>query len=145
MKQSKMQLIQAYFARLKARKLHKDRKEGPISAGTITAIQNSITNRWLLNINYEGSEEISPGRRWIESYTYGIHKTTFNRVLRAWEYQGTTLTEVPGWKLFRLDRIRGTAPLTSKKFNKPRLLFNPDDEDMSVIIQAVTFPNAPQS
>ena len=141
MNQSKMQSIQAYFARIKAPKLYKDRKEGPILPNTITAITNSITNRWLINLFYEGSFEISPGRRWVEIYTYGLHRTTFNHVIRAWQYQGTTLSIEPAWKLFRLDRIRSTAPLTTKVFNKPRFLFNPDDEDMSLIIQVVKFPD----
>lgn len=140
-----MYCIEPWKSRLKSlmfsnrRKVYKDRKEGPILANTEIAIVNSIKNRWLLNIFYEGDEENSPGRRWIEPYCYGLNKFTGNHVLRAWQYQGTTTTEIPGWKLFRADRCRGTAPLTSKRFNKPRILYNPNDEDMSSIIIAAEF------
>jgi hypothetical protein len=147
MKVNKTDLIRTYFAGIRKKSYAKNRKEGPILANTEIAIVNSIKNRWLLNIYYDGLEEGpgGPGRRWIEPYVYGLSKFTGNHLLRAWQYQGATLSIVPGWKLFRADLIRGTAPLTSKTFNKPRILYNPDDEDMSSIIIAVSFPDIPSN
>lgn len=123
------------------RAAHRERKEGPILGNVPIAITNCITNRWLLNIYYQGDKELSPGRRWIECYVWGLNKFTSNNVLRAWQLSGVTTTDQPGWKLFRLDRIRNTAVLSSKTFNKPRILYNPFDEDMSTIFMSVTFPD----
>src|ERR1700722_14753629 len=95
-------LIEHLFAKLPKPKLHKDRKEGPIRKNVEQSILNSIKNRWFLYISYEGSEEVSAGSRYILPYTYGFHKTTFNHVLRAWQYSGTSLetrSEIPGWRL----------------------------------------------
>lgn len=135
--------ITALFARSKIKKPYMNRKEGPILANVETAILNSIKFRWLLNVSYVGFDEFgnSPGRRWVECYTYGLHKTTLNHLVRCWQYKGVTTSEIPGWKLFRLDRIRGVAVLSSKTFNTPRFLFNPFDEDMGSIISVVKFPD----
>lgn len=126
-------------------KLHKSSKEGPIRPATKEALKNSIENRWLLNIYYEGDEENSPGYRWIEPFVWGIHHTSGNNVLRAWQYRGQTLTpdNFPYWRMFRLDRIRSTAPLTNAVFNKPRPEYNPDDKQMSKIIERVNFDKEP--
>lgn len=135
--------IRTLFARTKARKAYKDRKEGAISQNVIDAVTNCINNRWLLNILYEPGpeEDIKPGRRWVEVYTYGLSKFTGNHLIRIFQYKGVTQTD-QGWKLFRLDRCRSTA-VSTKSFNKPRILFNPDgDADMSTIFLQVQFPNA---
>src|ERR1700749_4173632 len=95
-------------------KAHKQRNEGPIRSNVKDALKNSIRHRWLLNIYYEGDKENAPGRRWIEPYVWGLHVKSGNNVLRAWQYKGKTTTIQPGWKMFRLDRIRNTAPLTTK-------------------------------
>jgi hypothetical protein len=119
-------------------KLHKGRKEGPIRPQTKEAITNSIKNRWLLNIYYEGDEETEPGYRWIEPYVWGLRIKTGNNILRAYQYKGKTLTEW-GWKTFRLDRIASTAPLTSATFSKPRPKYHPNDKHMTKIIERVSF------
>lgn len=126
-------------------KLHKEPKEGPIRPATKEAITNSIKNRWLINIYYEGDKENVAGYRWIEPYVWGIHHTSGNNVLRAWQYKGQTLTpeNFPYWRLFRMDRIRSTAPLTNTAFNKPRPEYNPDDKQMSKIIERVDFGKEP--
>jgi hypothetical protein len=120
-------------------KLHKGRKEGPIRPQTKEAIKNSIENRWLLNIYYEGDEETEPGYRWCEPYCWGLRIKTNNNILRAYQYRGKTLTEW-GWKTFRLDRISSTAPLTSATFSKPRPKYNPNgDKHMTKIFMQVKF------
>ena len=128
----------------------RDRIQGPISPTVRDAINNSIDNRWPLNIYYMGDEENAPGRRWVEPYVWGVHKLTQNDVLRAWQFRGqsaatstysvSTPMPIPGgWRLFRLDRISNTAPLTSKTFDKPRAKYNPDDKQMSGIKNRVDF------
>lgn len=131
-------LIEAKPPKVKA---HKDRKEGPIRPQTKEAILNSIKHKWLLNIYYEGDQENRPGYRWLEPYVWGLYEKTNNNILRAYQYRGQTLTPEnhPGWRMFRLDRISGTAPLTSAYFSKPRPLYNPDDKHMSKIIARVDF------
>ena len=126
----------------------KAQPEKPIQQGAIKdfvkkAINNSIDHRWLLNINYEGDAENVPGRRWVEPYVWGNHVRTQNDVLRAWQYQGTSAKTKgidKGWKMFRLDRITNTAPLTTKTFDRARPGYNPDDKHMSGIKNKVEFP-----
>jgi hypothetical protein len=124
------------------------KKEGPIRSNVKIAIKNSIEHRWLLNINYEGDAENDPGYRWVEPCVWGNSKYTGNELLRAWQYRGTTVgssgyskTHPRGWRTFRLDRIAGTAPLTSHTFDKPRPDYNPDgDKLMSGVKMQVQFP-----
>ena len=133
-------------------------KEGPIRANVKIAIKNAIENRWLLNIYYEGDQENQPGYRWIEPYVWGNNVYSGNEVLRAWqykEYNGRISTTVPsstysknypdGWRMFRLDRIKSTAPLTNAHFDVPRDKYHEHDKLMSGIKMAVNFgKNNPQ-
>jgi hypothetical protein len=111
------------------------------SNSTRQAVQNSIKNRWLMNVYYTGDKENAPGRRWIEPYAYGVHKKSGNEILRAWQYQGKTTSIQPGWKMFRLDRFGAVLPLTTKTFDKPRDNYNAQDKDMSKVILAAKFDN----
>lgn len=139
--------VALYFQRLELLKLKtsythtKQQKEGPVSAATIQAIQNSIGNRWPLYMFYIGDAEHVPGYRWVEPYTYGLSKFTNNQLLRAYQYKGVSTGITEGFKTFRLDRIRNTAPLTSKHFDTPRPLWSGGgDLLMSSVFLDVTFP-----
>lgn len=118
-------------------KLYKNRLEGPILPFVITAVTNCINHRYLLNFFYEGSLEAAPGYRWAEVYVYGRSKFTLNHLIRAYQYKGTTESIVEEWKTFRMDRIRSTAVLTTKTFNKPRPLYNDEGDGLmgSIILQ----------
>jgi len=90
-------------------------------------------------VTYEGDSEVSAGKRYIEIFTYGKSRFTGNELIRAYQISGTSTTDVEGFKLFRLDRIRATTPLTTKHF-KNRPLFTPgSDADLSIIIAQVEF------
>lgn len=131
----------------KAKKLDLTRgsKEGPIRPQSLEAVENSIKHRWLLSIYYLGDAENSAGFRWIEPLVLGIHRKSGNKILRAWQYRGQTLTpdNFPFYRMFRMDRIKNTAPLTNATFNKPRPEYNPHDKDMSKILARVNFGSTP--
>lgn len=63
-------------------------------------ICNAIQNRKLVSFYYKGHQRVLvPG-------AYGLHKTTRNKLLRAYQVRGTRNTgETPGWGLFKLDDI----------------------------------------
>lgn len=119
----------------------KDRKQGHIRPQVKEAIKNCIENRWLLQFYYEGDKETAPGSRYAEVYLWGDRKGTGTEQIRAWQYAGKTTSWNPGWATFRLDRIKNTAPITTKTFDKPRPLYNPDDKHMSGIKMRVSFDN----
>jgi hypothetical protein len=123
-------------------KLYKNRLQGPILPNTKIAIRNAIANRWLLRVSYEGDNQNAPGSRYVEPYVWGLSRYTGNDLLRVYQYAGDTTTIMEGWKTFRLDRIRATNPLTTKKFNKARPLYNyTGDLDFNIIIAQVSFDN----
>lgn len=107
----------------------------------------AIDSRYRVNINYMGDEETEPGKRTIEVYAFGLSKSG-NLVIRAYQGFGKTMTVIPGWKMFRLDRINSWEPINIKKgiFNSPISdrtdvpPFNPNgDKSMSTVYKVVQF------
>lgn len=131
--------------KVRKKDLNRGRSQGHISNTVQEGIKNSIKNRWLVYINYQGDEEQSAFSRWCEPYVLGIREETDNLTLRCYIYKGKTMhpNKFPGWRTVRLDRIQSMAPLTNSVFNKPRPLYNPDDKQMSKIIERVNFDNEP--
>jgi predicted DNA-binding transcriptional regulator YafY len=121
---------------------HRGRDERPIKPSVKEAIKNCIENRWLLQFYYIGDSEQAPGSRKVEPYLWGIRKETGTEQLRAWQFEGKTVSYNPGWATFRLDRITATAPMTSRTFDHARPLYNPDDKMMSKIIMRVQLPGS---
>jgi hypothetical protein len=138
--QYKIPSLEYTYALLAKPKDYLGRIQGNILPNSITAVTNCINNRWLLYVLYQGDRENVGGPRWIECYVLGKNKYTGNLMVRCWQYKGKTTTDIPKWATFRLDRIRSTAVLTTKTFDKPRPFYNPDDLNMSEIVAAVTFP-----
>jgi hypothetical protein len=70
-------------------------------------IEQAIDTKKRVIINYEGDPEhgIAPGTRYIDVYSY-ILTTAGNQAIRAYQPMGDTASDVPSWKLFRLDRIK---------------------------------------
>lgn len=70
-------------------------------------IEQAIDTKKRVIINYEGDSEhgIAPGIRYIDVYSY-ILTTAGNAAIRAYQPMGDTASDVPSWKLFRLDRIK---------------------------------------
>lgn len=113
----------------------------------------SIENSDIAYIYYAGDNTVNRGYRTIEPYALGIHGSSGNLVLRAWQQAGASDSgrppkrqkdEIPGWRLFRLDGITSFMK-TFKKFDptNPRPKYNPNDSDMSDILAAVTTDGIP--
>lgn len=81
-------------------------------------IAKSIDKHQVVTIYYKGDDTINAGFRDIEVYTLGISKAG-NTIIRAWQRRGVTDTEVPGWKIFRTDKITSWIPKKDKFFSKP--------------------------
>lgn len=81
-------------------------------------VERAITNHDRIRINYEGDETIIAGERDVEPYVLGLSKAG-NPILRAYQYRGVTDTEQPGWKTFRLDKIRDWNDLNEIPFRTP--------------------------
>jgi hypothetical protein len=62
-----------------------------------------------------------------------------NTVIRAWEREGASFTAqkgeqpLPGWRLFRVDRIGSFNLNPTETFDSPRPLYNPNDKGMTDI------------
>jgi predicted DNA-binding transcriptional regulator YafY len=102
-------------------------------------IVNSIKNRKKCVIYYDGDEPGGRGLREIEPVCLGTSKAG-NKVLRAWDEEGSSHTAylgekpLPGWRLFRVDKILSIKP-TGETFDQMRPNFNPNgDKSMTSVI-----------
>ena len=80
-------------------------------------VETAIENHQTARIYYEGDETLARGWRWVEPYVLGLSKAG-NLILRAYQIQGVTDTEQPGWKTFRIDKISNWVK-TPKTFYSP--------------------------
>jgi predicted DNA-binding transcriptional regulator YafY len=120
-------------------KLYNTLKNLIVEVAAIDNIVDSIRNRKRVVIYYDGDEPGGRGLRVIEPVCYGYSKAD-NPVLRAWDYEGASHTAylgekpLPGWRLFRVDRITYYQP-SAEVFNEPRPNYNPNgDKSMSKVI-----------
>jgi hypothetical protein len=117
---------------------------------SIDGVVNAIKKRQVVVIYYDGDEPGGRGLRQIEPVALGTSKAG-NKILRAWDEEGASHTAykgeqpLPGWRLFRLDKILSIKP-TGEIYNtpKPGYNFNGDKSMVSVIINA-KFDNQPPS
>ena len=100
---------------------------------------SAIKNKEVCVIYYDGDEPGGRGLRVIEPVCLGTSKRG-NKVLRAWDYEGashrgyTGEKPLPGWRMFRLDKILVFRP-TGENFEEIRPNFNPNgDKSMKSII-----------
>jgi predicted DNA-binding transcriptional regulator YafY len=115
---------------------------------SLDSIIDAIKNRHRVIIYYDGDEPGGRGIREIEPVCLGVSKAG-NRVLRAWDNEGSSHTAyigdqpLPGWRLFRLDKILSNKP-TGEVYNeiRPGYNLNGDKSMVSVIINA-KFGNEP--
>ena len=85
-----------------------------------SSVENAIEKKQRVRryydpkINRTPNEEDKylPGFRNIETYVYGVSKAG-NPIIRAYQINGVTETDSPGWKTFRLDRITSWRPYPS--------------------------------
>jgi len=101
-------------------------------------INKAIDNKIIIKIFYRGDKNIAAGQRTIEVYAYGL-SSAGNPVMRAFQLAGDTQTEMPDWKLFRIDRISRWVE-TNQRFDQPRPKFNPNgDRSMSTVYKIAKF------
>jgi predicted DNA-binding transcriptional regulator YafY len=111
---------------------------------SLNDIQNSIRDRNVTTIYYDGDNPGGTGLREIEPVCVGYSKAG-NLVLRAWDREGASHTAtigekpLPGWRLFRVDKIFTYKP-SLDKFNEPRPNYNPNgDKSMTRVILNAKF------
>jgi len=98
-------------------------------------VTNSIKNRNIVTFYYDGDKDGGQGLRVIEPYCVGTSKKG-NKVVRAYDLEGASHTAktgeqpLPGWRLFRLDRIGSYSPDPRETFDVPKPLYNPNDKGM---------------
>ena len=101
-------------------------------------INKAIDNKIRIKIFYRGDKNIAAGQRTVEVYAYGL-SSAGNPVMRAFQLAGDTQTEIPDWKLFRVDRISRWVE-TNQRFDQPRPKFNPNgDRSMSTVYKIAKF------
>lgn len=111
---------------------------------SVDSVVNAIKNKQKVVVYYDGDEPGGRGLREIEPVCLGTSKAG-NKVLRAWDDEGASHTAykgeqpLPGWRLFRLDKILSLKP-TGENFAEMRPNFNPNgDKSMTSIIIIVKF------
>ena len=111
----------------------------PKGGNKIEMIVESIKNRNIVVMYYDGDEPGGKGNREIEPVCFGYSKAD-NQVLRAWDFLGASHTDylgtqpLPGWRLFRVDRIATYLP-TAEKFDEIRPDYNKTgDKSMNRVI-----------
>lgn len=93
-------------------------------------LEDAIREKKVVLIRYKDGPIVLPGHRTIEPHAFGT-ATSGNQVVRAWLREGVSKTgdsgknPVPGWRLFRLDRIKSIEVL-DEKF-KTRMGYNSKD------------------
>ncbi len=110
-------------------KLYNSLKGLILEAANRVEIEEAIKGRNVVSIYYAGDTTLNPGWRTIEPVCDGMSRTkvgTGNLVVRAWQREGATdrPRTMPGWRLFRADRITTWNP-TLDTFEEPRPHFNP--------------------
>ena len=115
-----------------------------LEVASMDDVQRAIKQKQVVTIFYDGDEPGGRGLRTIEPVCLGFSKSG-NRVLRGWDMEGASHTAklgdqpLPGWRLFRLDKIRNSSP-TNDTFETPRPYFNPKgDKHMSQIFELAKF------
>ena len=129
-------------------KLYNTVKSLILEVASIDSIVNAIKNKNKIIIYYDGDEPGGRDLRNIEPVCFGYSKAG-NPVLRAWDEEGASHTAykgeqpLPGWRLFRVDKIQSFRP-SGDKFNEPKPGYNPrGDKSMTRVIINAVFGNQP--
>ena len=123
-------------------KLYNTFKSLILEVASVDSIVDSIKKRNVCIIYYDGDEPGGRGLRQIEPVCFGYSKGD-NPVLRAWDLEGATHTgyigkqRLPGWRLFRVDKILSFRP-SGEKFDTIRPGYNKSGDKgmLKVIINA---------
>lgn len=110
-----------------------------VEIASIENVVDAIKNKKVCIINYDGDDPGGKGLREIEPVCLGTSKGG-NKVVRAWETEGAShrgylkTRPMPGWRLFRLDKILSLKP-TGENFTQMRPGYNINgDKTMTSII-----------
>jgi len=120
-------------------KLYNTFKTLILEAGSAESIINAIKNKNVIVIYYDGDEPGGRGLREIEPVCFGTSKLG-NKVLRAWDKEGASHRDflgtkpLPGWRLFRLDKIT-SINLTGDKFDTQRPNYNPNGDKSMISVE----------
>jgi predicted DNA-binding transcriptional regulator YafY len=125
-------------------KLYNTFKSLILEVASIDSIVDAIKKKQKVVIYYDGDEPGGRGLRTIEPVCFGYSKAD-NPVLRAWDEEGASHTgykgeqPLPGWRLFRVDKILSFKP-TVDKFNTIRPGYNKTgDKGMVRVIMNASF------
>lgn len=110
-----------------------------VEATSIDDLIDCIKNKKICIIYYDGDVPGGPGLREVEPVAFGTSKRG-NKVFRAWEREGASHRDytgekpLPGWRFFRLDKVKTLRP-TTINFTEIRPNFNPNgDKSMKDVI-----------
>ena len=116
-----------------------------LEIASVETIGQSIDQKKVMSIYYDGDTPGGPGLRNIEPVCLFVDRRSGNTNLTAWEREGashkvaTGEGVLPGWRLFRLDKILSYNP-TGENFTEMRPGFNPTgDKRASKIIYIAKF------
>lgn len=110
-------------------------------------IEDAVLNKRVCRMYYQGDKENEPGWR-TEMMPVCLGSKGNVKYLRAWVGGGksvsgekNTAKALPGWRFFRVDRIKNFEPVGTKTFSKPpRADYNKDgDKLMDTIIAQSKF------
>ena len=119
-------------------KLYNTVKSLILEVASIDSIVDAIKKKNKIIIYYDGDEPGGRGLRQIEPVCFGYSKSD-NPVLRARDDEGASHTAykgeqpLPGWRLFRVDRIGSYSLDPRQSFTQPQQLYNPNDKGMTNI------------
>jgi predicted DNA-binding transcriptional regulator YafY len=115
---------------------------------SIGSVQDAINRKQVITIYYDGDEPGGRGIREVEPVALGKSKAG-NLVMRGWDREGASHTAykgekpLPGWRLFRLDKILSLKP-SGEVYNQPHPGYNFNgDKSMVSIITIAKFDNNP--
>jgi hypothetical protein len=127
-------------------KLYNTVKSLILEVASVNSVVTAIKNKDKVVIYYDGDEPGGRGLRDIEPVCFGYSKAG-NPILRAWDSEGASHTgykgeqPLPGWRIFRLDKINSFRP-TGEKFTEPKPGYNPrGDKSMTRVIINAVFGN----
>jgi predicted DNA-binding transcriptional regulator YafY len=115
---------------------------------SVGSVQDAVNRRQVVTIYYDGDEPGGRGIREVEPVALGKSKAG-NLVMRGWDREGASHTgykgeqPLPGWRLFRLDKILSLKP-TGEVYNQPHPGYNFNgDKSMVSVITIAKFDNNP--
>ena len=121
-----------------------------LEIASIETLQDAVNGRKVCTIYYDGDEPGGRGIREVEPVALGKSKAG-NLVMRGWDREGASHTgykgeqPLPGWRLFRLDKILSMKP-TGEVYNTPRPNYNFNgDKSMVSVITIAKFDNQQQA